>query len=129
MFCLTAFKELVSCNGGQKALVSAVCNTRSGLEEFDSGGIHERNGNLSLNEFDWRKNPPLLCCWTKLLESIDSKDSLSTYAIEAISALSLGSLHFCMDGKRSVYLDNLPHYVFTFIHFNILYTNGTTLFA
>ncbi|KAJ0027672.1 hypothetical protein Pint_36158 [Pistacia integerrima] len=100
VFCLTAFKELVSCNGGQKALVSTVCNTRSTLEELDSGGRHERNGNLSLlNEFEWRKNPPLFCCWTKLLESIDSKDGLSTYAIEAVSALSLGSLRFCVDGK------------------------------
>ncbi|KAH7554178.1 hypothetical protein JRO89_XS12G0126700 [Xanthoceras sorbifolium] len=100
VFCLTAFKELVSCNEGRSALVSTLCHTRSPLEEFDSVGEHERNGNLSLYELEWKNNPPLLCCWTKLLKSIDSKDGLSTCAIEAISALSLGSLHFCIDGKR-----------------------------
>ncbi|KAL5742054.1 hypothetical protein ACOSP7_028786 [Xanthoceras sorbifolium] len=99
VFCLTAFKELVSCNEGRSALVSTLCHTRSPLEEFDSVGEHERNGNLSLYELEWKNNPPLLCCWTKLLKSIDSKDGLSTCAIEAISALSLGSLHFCIDGK------------------------------
>lgn len=53
-----------------------------------------------LNEFESRKYPPLLCCWIKLLRSIDAKDSLSTYAIEAAGALSLGALHFCIDRKR-----------------------------
>lgn len=100
VFCLTAFRELVSCGEGQSALISIICHTHSALEEFDSGRGHERNDDRSLlNEFEWRKNPPLLCCWTKLLNSVDSNDGLSTYAVEAVCALSLGSLRFCLDGK------------------------------
>ncbi|KAK2655362.1 hypothetical protein Ddye_008414 [Dipteronia dyeriana] len=99
VFCLAAFKELVSCNEGRSALLSTLCHTRCTLEEVDSVGEHERSENLSLNELEWKNNPPLLCCWTKLSNSIDSKDGLSAYEIEAISALTLGSLHFCIDGK------------------------------
>lgn len=113
VFCLTAFRELVSCGEGQSALISIICHTHSALEEFDSGRGHERNDDRSLlNEFEWRKNPPLLCCWTKLLNSVDSNDGLSTYAVEAVCALLLGSLRFCLDRKRSVRLDNWLCYVF-----------------
>lgn len=105
MFCLMAFKELVSCNEGRSALVSIVRRTRFSLEEGFTGG-HEQNGNTGVhNEFNWKENPPLLCCWKKLLKSVDSKDGLSSNAVEAVSALSLGSLCFCLDGKRSVNCD------------------------
>lgn len=118
--CLTTLRELVSCNEGRSALVSIICHTRSTCEEFDSGGGHERNGNLSiLNEFEWRKNPPLLCCWKKLLKSVESKDGLSTYAVEAVGALSLGSFRFCLDGKRSVHPDNWPYYIFVWRNFSV----------
>ncbi|RDY10880.1 hypothetical protein CR513_04526, partial [Mucuna pruriens] len=59
----------------------------------------DRNVNYNvLSVVEWRKWPPLLSCWTKLLRSIDSKEGLSTYAIEAVYALCVGSLQFCMNG-------------------------------
>ena len=102
MSCLTAFKDLGSCTEGRSALMSALLYTGSSTcGELESERGHEKNGNFHfLNESEWRKSPPLLCCWTKLLRSVDSKDCLSTYTIEAVNALSSGSLCFCMDGNR-----------------------------
>lgn len=98
--CLTVFKELGSCNEGQNALMAVFLRIGSGDEpELEKG--HERGGVYNvLNEYEWTKLPPLLCCWTKLLRSIDQGDSFPAYTIEAVCALSLGALHFCMDGKR-----------------------------
>ena len=102
MSCLTAFKDLGSSTEGRSALMSALLYSGSSTHgELESEKGHENNGNFHfLNESEWRKSPPLLCCWTKLLRSVDSRDCLSTYAIEAVNALSLGSLRFCMDGNR-----------------------------
>ncbi|XWS66566.1 hypothetical protein CRYUN_Cryun05aG0210500 [Craigia yunnanensis] len=99
--CLTAFKDLGSCTEGRSALMSALLYSGSSTHvELESERGHEKNGNFHfLNESEWRKSPPLLCCWTKLLRSVDSKDCLSTYTIEAVNALSLGSLCFCMNGN------------------------------
>ncbi|XVE75858.1 hypothetical protein DITRI_Ditri12bG0125200 [Diplodiscus trichospermus] len=99
--CLTAFKDLGSCTEGRRALISALLYSGSSTcGELESERGHEKNANFDfLNESEWRKSPPLLCCWMKLLRSVDSKDCLSTYAIEAVNALSLGSLLFCMDGN------------------------------
>lgn len=102
MSCLQAFKDLGSCAEGRSAFMSALLhggNSSGGALESESG--HEKNGNFHFqNESELRKSPPLLCCWKKLLRSVDSKDSSLAYAIEAVNALSLGSLCFCMDGKR-----------------------------
>lgn len=49
---------------------------------------------------EWKKCPPLLSCWMNLLRSIDTMEGLSPYAIEAVYALSVGSLQFCMNGNR-----------------------------
>lgn len=49
---------------------------------------------------EWRKCPPLLNCWMNLLRSIDPTEDLSSYGIEAVYALSVGSLHFCPNGDR-----------------------------
>ncbi|XP_059646578.1 protein virilizer homolog [Cornus florida] len=99
--CLSVFKELVCCNEGQSALMSIFLHIQSsGVEEFESESRHEKDGKYSLlNEFEWRKHPPLLCCWTNLLSYIDSKDVPPLFAIEAVGVLSSGALLFCMDGK------------------------------
>ncbi|OMO49780.1 Protein virilizer, partial [Corchorus capsularis] len=99
--CLAAFKDLGSCSEGRSALMSALLYSSSlDYGVFDSESGHEKNVNLHfLNESEWRKSPPLLCCWKKLLRSVDSKEFSTTYAIEAVNTLSLGSLSFCMDGK------------------------------
>ncbi|XVE96282.1 hypothetical protein REPUB_Repub02eG0207600 [Reevesia pubescens] len=99
--CLTAFKDLGSCTEGRSALMSALLYSSSSTRgELESEIGYEKNENFHyLNESEWRKSPPLLCCWTKLLRSVDSKDCLSTYTIEAVKALSFGSLCFCMDGN------------------------------
>ncbi|KAK9290992.1 hypothetical protein L1049_009175 [Liquidambar formosana] len=104
--CLTAFKELGSCNEGQSALVaifSRICS--SSVEELESDRGLEGDGNYILfNKFEWRKRPPLLCCWKRLLRSVNSMDGLSTYAIDAVGALSLAALRFSMDGKNVWFL-------------------------
>lgn len=105
--CLTVFKELGSCNEGQNALMAVFLRARSSDEELELEKGHERGGTYNvLNEYEWMKLPPLLCCWTKLLRSVDPSDSFPAYAIEAIGALSLGALRFCMDGK-SLNLDRV----------------------
>lgn len=53
---------------------------------------------------EWRKCPPLFSCWMKLLRSFDTKEGLSTYAIEAVYTLSVASLQFCINGDRLVYI-------------------------
>lgn len=97
--CLTTFKELGSRSVGQSALMvifSRVCSSTS--EELESERGYDRDGNCNLStKLEWRKRPPLLCCWKKLLRSVDSKDVISSYAIEAVGALSLGALLFSID--------------------------------
>ncbi|KAA8516811.1 hypothetical protein F0562_017079 [Nyssa sinensis] len=99
--CLSVLKELVSCSEGRSALLSICLHIQSsGVEECQSESRHERDGNYSLlNALEWRRHPPLLCCWTNLLSSIDSMDIPLVYAIEAVGVLSSGALLFCMDGK------------------------------
>ena len=100
--CLTTFKEFGSSNIGQSSLAAIFNHILSGTEEVVQGRYErDSTGNYSfLNDFEWKKNPPLLCCWKKLIQSIDSKDGFSESAIECLNALNLGSLCFCMDGKR-----------------------------
>ncbi|KAK8562208.1 hypothetical protein V6N12_049255 [Hibiscus sabdariffa] len=99
--CLTAFKDMGSCTEGRIALLSALLYSSSSThEELESERGNEKNVNFCfLNESEWRKSPPLLCCWIKLLRSVDSKDYLSPCTLEAANALSLGTLGFCMDGN------------------------------
>ncbi|KAM1647231.1 hypothetical protein EV2_008988 [Malus domestica] len=80
--CLTAFKELGACSEGQKALAATLYPA------------------LSVEDHEWRKSPPLLSCCKNLLRSVYSKDGLSSYGIEAVNALSVGSFRFCLDGER-----------------------------
>ncbi|GAV74125.1 LOW QUALITY PROTEIN: hypothetical protein CFOL_v3_17606, partial [Cephalotus follicularis] len=99
--CLIVFKEIGSCSEGRSAFLSTLPHTHPNLEELETEKEDERIGNFNLRyEFECKKEPPLLCCWKKLLKSLDLKDGSQSYAIEAVHVLSLGSLHFCMDGKN-----------------------------
>ena len=99
--CLTAFRELGSCNEGRSALAAISFRIQSTNQELESDRGHERDENYDLfSEFEWRRCPPLLSCWKKLLRLVDIKDDLSTNVIEAVDALCWGALHFCRDGKR-----------------------------
>ncbi|KAI9122390.1 hypothetical protein K1719_007079 [Acacia pycnantha] len=100
--CLTAFRELASCGEGRIAFGAI-------LEPFDHDKVVSYYNH---SDAEWRKCPPLLGCLIKLLRSIDTQEGLSTFVIEAIYALSVGSLRFCMDGEslnsnRVVILKNL----------------------
>ncbi|XP_068494350.1 protein virilizer homolog isoform X1 [Phaseolus vulgaris] len=97
--CLTAFKDLASCDEGQMAFGATHLGINSHAYELDPRK-GDRNVNYSVSSVaEWRKCPPLLSCWMKLLKSIDdTKEGLSTCAIEAVYALSVGSIQFCMNG-------------------------------
>lgn len=92
--CLTAFKELGSCNEGQSALAVAFYGLHYIVEDHEAYKRHEKDGNCNgclPNESEWRNCPPLLCCCKNLLRSADSNNGLSSYAIEAVNALCMGS--------------------------------------
>lgn len=97
--CLAFFKDLGSCNEGQSACVTTLHHINTSIEEHESGKGQERNGNYNLDDIEWRKHPPLLSCWIRLLESVDSKDDASICALEAVTTLSIGALCFCLDSK------------------------------
>lgn len=97
--CLCTFKDLVSCSEGQDGLVSLLFHLFSVAEEPVSERWCDAN-NPSLNQLEMMKNPPFLSCWIKLLNSVNSKDGLSSLAIRAVNVLSVGSIRLCLDGKR-----------------------------
>ncbi|CAL0317010.1 unnamed protein product [Lupinus luteus] len=96
--CLAAFKELASCSKGQMAIGSTLFGIHSHARELDSrkDNMNESYNGPSIAE--WENCPPLLSCWMKLLRSIEAKEDLTTYTIEAVYALSVGCLQFCMSG-------------------------------
>lgn len=100
--CLLAFKALVFSNEGRSALQSIYLRTQSsGIQEPEPESKHGTDGIYNLiNAFEWKKQPPLLCCWLTLLRSIDLEDVPQIHVIEAVGALSSSALHFCLDGKR-----------------------------
>ncbi|CAL0299449.1 unnamed protein product [Lupinus luteus] len=96
--CLAAFKELASCSKGQMAIEATLSGIHSHAGEHDS---RNDDGNVNYNGpsvSEWENHPPLLSCWVKLLRSIGAKEDLATYTIEAVYALSVGCLQFCMSG-------------------------------
>ncbi|KAJ7957710.1 Embryo defective protein [Quillaja saponaria] len=104
--CLTAFRELASCSEGQSALAAVPLHIHSDAKDLDSQR-DDRDANYNLlSEEEWGKCPPLLCCLMKLMKSIDSKDGLSTNAVDAVYALSIGSLRFCFE-EKSLNLDRV----------------------
>lgn len=102
--CLTTFKDFGSCKVGKSSLEAIYSRALFRTEEVGPHGRYERESgsNGLLNDFEWRKKPPLLCCWQTLFQSFDYKQGFSDYALECLSALSLGSLSFCVDGNRLV---------------------------
>lgn len=105
--CLAFFKDLGSCNEGQSACVTTLHHINTSIEEHESGKGQERNGNYNLDDIEWIKHPPLLSCWIRLLESVDSKDDASICALEAVTTLSIGALCFCLDSKCNLNLNGV----------------------
>ncbi|KAL5709091.1 hypothetical protein ACHQM5_019815 [Ranunculus cassubicifolius] len=100
---LIAFKEVASCDEGKRAFASISIHLQSPrIDEFEL----ERGLDGVINTSDGKRSPPLLCCWKNICRSINDGESLSAYAIEAIGAMSMGALSFCMEGK-SFNLDRL----------------------
>lgn len=100
--CLFAFKELVFSNEGRSALHSIYLRTQSsGIHDPEPESKYVTDGNHNLvSAFEWKKQPPLMCCWLTLLRSISTDDVLLVHVIEAVGLLSSSALHFCLDGKR-----------------------------
>ncbi|KAH6806170.1 hypothetical protein C2S51_031001 [Perilla frutescens var. frutescens] len=97
--CLLAFKEMASSTEGQNALLSIVKNIKpSAIQDSENHFKHESNMSI-VYESEWKEHPPLLCCWTTLLKSIDSKDVPAVQVAAAIDALASGALGFCIDGE------------------------------
>ncbi|KAK6147294.1 hypothetical protein DH2020_018206 [Rehmannia glutinosa] len=100
--CLSAFKGMGSSTEGQSALLSIVKRIQSStVQDSDSQIRHETNASCGIiHASEWKEHPPLLCCWTTLLRSIDTKDVPAVHVAAAIDTLASGALGFCMDGKR-----------------------------
>lgn len=99
--CLITLKELASCSEGQMAFDAILSGIHYNARELDQKDDMDVNNNVP-SIAEWRKCPPLLSCWMKLLRSIDTTEGLSPYAIEAVYALSMGSLQFCMNGDSLI---------------------------
>ncbi|KAK6147265.1 hypothetical protein DH2020_018177 [Rehmannia glutinosa] len=100
--CLSAFKGMGSSTEGQSALLSIVKRIQSStVQDSESQIRHETNASCGIiHASEWKEHPPLLCCWTTLLRSIDTKDVPAVHVAAAIDTLASGALGFCMDGKR-----------------------------
>lgn len=80
-----------------------MCIQFSGDQVLESETKHGADGNYyTFNASEWKQHPPLLRCWLTLLKSISSENLPQLYAVEALSALSLGALRFALDGKRYI---------------------------
>ncbi|KAK2454634.1 protein virilizer protein [Trifolium repens] len=99
--CLLAFKELASCSEGQMAFEAILSGVHYNARELDQKDDMDVNYNIP-SIAEWRKCPPLLSCWMKFLRSLDTTEGLSPDAIEAVYALSVGSLQFCMKGDSLI---------------------------
>ncbi|KAL8138354.1 hypothetical protein V2J09_004355, partial [Rumex salicifolius] len=97
--CLCAFKNLTFCAEGHRSLLEISLHIKSNSIDNDQlVREQESHGSCSFGNADWSKHP-LLVCWTGLYKSVE-KDGLSKYAVEALHALCLGALKFCILGKR-----------------------------
>ncbi|KAL0338697.1 UNVERIFIED_CONTAM: protein virilizer [Sesamum angustifolium] len=97
--CLAAFKEMGSSADGQSALLSFVKHIQSSTIQ-DSESQINRESDASYGKVhasEWKEHPPLLCCWTSLLRSIDSKNVPPVQVAVAIHTLTSGALGICMD--------------------------------
>lgn len=100
--CLSAFKEMASSTEGQSGLLSIVKHIKSSaIQDSEIPIKHENNATWGIiYASEWKEHPPLLCCWTTLLKSIDSKDVPAEQAAAAIDTLASGVLGFCIDGEK-----------------------------
>ncbi|KAK1417128.1 hypothetical protein QVD17_26250 [Tagetes erecta] len=106
--CLSAFKDLGSSSEGRNGLLSVYLHMQSSYnEESDPDSRQLINDNLDLIEL--QKSPPLLSCWRTLLNSIEIDD---VPTIEAVQALSLGVLNFCMDNSLNLKMVDAMKYFF-----------------
>ncbi|CAM8891743.1 unnamed protein product [Rhodiola kirilowii] len=99
--CVEAFKEIVSSDNGQRALAIFCSRICSAGEDYDYENENIFEGRL--NPFDkaqWIMNPPLLCCWKKLVAAVESKDSTLSGATDAVCLLCMGALKFSFNGKN-----------------------------
>lgn len=85
---------------GQTALLSIVKEIQSStIPDSESQIKHEKDASCDvIHASGWKEHPPLLCCWTTLIRSIDSKYVPEVGA--AIETLASGALGFCMDDGR-----------------------------
>ncbi|XP_043719818.1 protein virilizer homolog [Telopea speciosissima] len=100
--CLTVFKELASCCEGRSAFISTSAELQaSTFENLEPKRRRDGDANdAAFYECGWIKHPPLLYCCRNLLRSIDGRDGLIPYAIEAARSLFSGGLFLCMEGKN-----------------------------
>ena len=97
--CLLLLKDIGSSIEGRCAFMTVLCDVNTVDEQKVENG-HGNSGNHNFDISEYRRCPPFLCCWTKLLKSVDSREVLSTCAIQAATALSIGCVQLCIDGKR-----------------------------
>ncbi|KAI3829915.1 hypothetical protein L1987_04047 [Smallanthus sonchifolius] len=103
--CLSAFKDLGSSSKGQSGLLSIFLHIQSSLnEESDPDSRQLINDIDNFDIIELKKSPPLLFCWRTLLNSFETDDVPSVPTIEAVEALSLGALTFCMDKSYNLNL-------------------------
>lgn len=93
---------MASSTEGQSALLSIVKHIKSSsIQDSENHIKHESDASCGIiYASEWKEHPPLLCCWTTLLRSIDSKDVPAVQVAAAIDTLASGALGFCMDGER-----------------------------
>ncbi|KAI7728685.1 hypothetical protein M8C21_019056 [Ambrosia artemisiifolia] len=109
--CLSAFKDLGSSSEGRSGLLSILLHIQSSNnEETDPDSRQLIYDSFDLIEL--KKSPPLLFCWRTLLNSIEIDDDPSTLTIEAVEALSLGALNFCMDKSLNLKMVDAMKYLF-----------------
>ncbi|XP_042499918.1 protein virilizer homolog [Macadamia integrifolia] len=100
--CLTTFKELASFSEGRSAFMSSFAQLRAPIfENLEPKRRREGDANDTLlDESGSIKHPPLLYCCRNLLRSIDARDGLLPYAVDAARELFSGALFLCMEGKN-----------------------------
>ncbi|XP_011094238.1 uncharacterized protein LOC105173993 isoform X2 [Sesamum indicum] len=113
--CLAAFKEMGSSTEGQSSLLSFVKHIQSStIQDSESQINHESDASYGkIHASEWKEHPPLLCCWTSLLRSIDSKNVPREQVAVAIHTLTSGALGICMD-RESVNLERVAVVKFLF---------------
>ncbi|XP_043712875.1 protein virilizer homolog [Telopea speciosissima] len=98
--CLTTFKELASFCEGRSAFMSSSAQLRATFENLEPMRNEGDANDTLLDESGSIRHPPLLYCCRNLLRSIDGRDGLFPYAIDAARELFSGALFLCMEGKN-----------------------------